>query len=78
MQKNWDKLWNVFSVSRAVDCLKSGRDDDIVNLELEYNNNKSGLQPVTRPVEQIPLLRGLGWVQSPFGAMAKQTDRKTD
>ena len=60
MQKKWDKLWNVFSVSRAVDCLKSGRDDAIVNLELEYNNNKSGLQPVTRPVEQIPLLRGLG------------------
>ena len=26
-------------------------------------------------MEQVPLLRRLGWVLSPFGAMANQTDR---
>ena len=28
-------------------------------------------------MEQVSLLRGLGWVQFLFGAMANQTDRKT-
>ena len=28
-------------------------------------------------MEQVSLLRGLGWVQSPFGAMTNQTDRQT-
>ena len=45
-----------------------------------YLYNKTGLQPVSKPVEQVPLLTGLGpwgWVQSLFGAMAEQTDKQT-
>ena len=38
--------------------------------------NKTGLQPVSRPVEQVSLISGFGVGQSPFGAMAKQTDRQ--
>ena len=34
--------------------------------------NKTGLPPV----EQVPLYRG--WMQSPFGATAKQTDGQTE
>ena len=33
--------------------------------------NKTGLQPVSSPVEQIPLLKGLGVGENSFGAMAK-------
>ena len=40
--------------------------------------NKTGSQPVSRPVEQILLLGALGVVQSPIGAMAKQTNRQVD
>ena len=37
-----------------------------------YNKvNKTGLQPASRPVEQVPILRGLG-----VGVNAKQTDRQ--
>ena len=40
--------------------------------------NKTGLQPVSRPVELVPLLRGLLEGQSPFGAKAEQTNRQTE
>ena len=33
--------------------------------------HKTGLQPVSRPVEQVPLLRGLGVDQSSLGALFK-------
>ena len=36
---------------------------------------KIGLQTVSRHVEQVSLLRGLG-VGAPFGATTKQTDRQ--
>ena len=41
----------------------------------DINENKTGLQPVSIPLEQVPLLRALGVSQSPISAMAKQTDR---
>ena len=42
--------------------------------KLVFIGNKTGLQSVSRPVNQVPLLRG--WVQSPVGATAKHTDRQ--
>ena len=36
--------------------------------------NKTGLQPVTKPVKLIHYLRGWGLVQSLFDAKAVQTD----
>ena len=38
-----------------------------------FKKNKTGLQPVSRPAEQVPLLRGLGVGQSLIGSLAKQT-----
>ena len=38
--------------------------------------NKTGLQPVSRPVEQVPLPRG--WVQRSIGARVLQTDNRKD
>ena len=38
-----------------------------------YTNNKTGLQPVSRPVEWVHYLRGGVGVQSPFEAIAVQT-----
>ena len=43
---------------------------------LKYN--KKDLQPVLRPVEQVPLLKGLWWVESTFGAKAEQIDRQAN
>ena len=42
---------------------------DGTSLESYFKAIKTGLQLVSIPVEQVPLLRGLGWVQSPFGAI---------
>ena len=39
------------------------------SLESYFKAIKTGLQPVSIPTEQVPLLKGLGWVQSPFGAL---------
>ena len=40
---------------------------------LVYTNNKTGLQPVSRPVEGVHCLGGGVGVQSPFEAIAVRT-----
>ena len=49
-----------------------------VHLKGQSITNMTGLQLVSRPVEQVYLLRGLGWVQSPISATAQQTNRQAD
>ena len=39
-----------------------------------FNINKTGKQPVSSYGKEVSLLMGLGWDQSPFGAMAKPID----
>ena len=42
-----------------------------------FIKNKAGLQNVSRPVEKVPLLRGLGG-GSKLQRLSKQRDRQTD
>ena len=41
----------------------------------DIKNNKTGLQSVSRPVEQVVLLTGFGWMQRPVGAKAMTRTR---
>ena len=69
------QMKNIFSKDKSDSFTQKITASDITviwdHLKKENKLNKTGLRPVSRPVEQVPLLRWLG-----VDTKAKQTDRQ--